>query len=282
LCNKWALGKPCAKGKIMRIPLLVSLALLSALLIGCGGSSGIPSPVNPTPAYPNLAGNWTVTADSTVTGAQYELGGYMTNTGASVTATFYVYPFAESNCYPSEEAIPFTGTVTTSGAISLTSGSVANQTITMAGSISGGSSFTATYEIAGGCAAGDAGLVLARAEPSYTGDYTGTLQSLSGSDVNVSVNMVQSGPNADGEYSVSGTAQFSGTSCFTTGTITSSTIFGEYVQFAMSMDNGGAGEFTGAMVPFPGSIMISGEFQVTAGSCAGNSFGVTISTALST
>jgi len=266
----------------MRIPLLVSLALLSALLIGCGGSSGTTTPVVPSSPYPNLAGNWTLTADSNVTGAQYQLGGYMTNTGASVTATFHVYPFAESNCYPSEEEIPFTGTVTTSGAISLTSGSVANQTITMAGSISGGSSFTATYEIAGGCAAGDAGLVLASAEPSYTGDYTGTLQPLSGSDVNVSVNMVQSGPNAGGEYSVSGTAQFSGTSCFTTGTITSSTIFGEYVQFAMSTDNGGAGEFIGAAINIPGSTTIGGEFQVTAGSCAGNGYGVSIGNTSST
>jgi hypothetical protein len=251
-------------------PLLLTPSLALILLAGCGGQSGIGTSVTPPETYPNLSGNWTVVADSNLTSTAYLLGGYMTNSDASVTATLQVFP-DESDCFQRGGPITFTGKITTTGAISLTSSPVASQTISLAGTVLGNGLLTGTYKVAGGCAAGDNGGVFGESVPSYTGTYNGTFQPDSGSAINVSLALTQSGPFANGEFNVSGTAAFSGSSCFTKGTITSSTVLGEFVQVAMSTDNGGAVQFTALAVATPQVIEIEGPYQVTAGPCAGTS-----------
>jgi len=249
---------------------LLSLALLLAPVAGCGGSSSGTTPVNPPQTYPTLSGNWTVSATSNLTGATYLLGGSITDSGATVTATLQALP-DESGCLPTGQPIPFTGSVTTSGAISLTSAVVASQTISISGSTLGSGLITGTYRIAGGCAAGDSGTIEALVEPSFTGTYTGTMQPTSGTSVDVSATIVQAGPNADGEFGVTGTVEFSGSSCFTSGTITSSTVLGEYIQATMSTDKGGSVQITALGIAVPQVTEIEGAYQVTAGPCAGAS-----------
>jgi len=245
--------------------------VLPVILAGCGGSSGTSTPSGISPrTYPTLAGNWTVSAASNLTGATYLLGGSMTNSGATVTATLQVLP-DESGCLPTGEPIPFTGSMTTRGAISLTSAVVASQTISISGSTLGSGLITGTYKIAGGCAAGDSGTIEALVDPSFTGTYAGTMQPTSGASVDVSAAIVQAGPNADGEFSVTGTAEFSGSPCFTSGTITSSTVLGEYIQITMSTDKGGAVQFTALGIALPQVTEIEGAYQITAGPCAGAS-----------
>ena len=255
---------------------LVALPAFASLLIGCGGSSGGITRVNPPPSYPNLSGNWSVLASSNVTGAIYVLGGYMTNTDSSVTATLHVSPLG-SGCYQADEEIPFTGTITTGGSISLTSTAVANQTISVTGSTLGGSVLNGTYKIADGCAAGDNGAVTGLIEPSFTGTYTGNLQPASGAAIAMNATLTQSGPSADGEYNLAGSAQFSGSPCFTTGTITSSTVFGESVQVTIGTEQGSVVQFTAIAIATPSAITMEGEYQVTAGSCSGAAGIVTLS-----
>jgi len=254
---------------------LVALPAFASLFIGCGGSSGAIAPINPQEPKPLLSGNWTIVVTSNLTNAAYNLGGYLSNTNGSLAATLHVVP-GESGCFGSAEAILFTGTVTTSGAISLTSAAVANQVISVTGSTPGGGLLTGSYKIAGGCAAGDSGTVYGLVEPSFAGTYTGTLQFASGTTIGVNATLAQSGPNAEGEYSLSGTVQFSGSPCFTTGTITSSTVFGEYLQVTLNTDQAGVVQFTGIGVAVPSSTTIAGTFLVTAGSCAGTSGTVTL------
>ncbi len=250
------------------LPCLAGLPIV--LVAGCGGSVGTITGNSNQETNPLPSGNWTVAATSNVTDATYVLGGSMSNSNGSITATLHLVP-GESGCLPSGQEISFTGTVTASGVISLTSAPFDNQTISVAANTPGGGLLTGTYKIAGGCAAGDNGGVLGWVEPSYTGTYAGTFQPASGNPVGVSMNIVQSVGNSDGEYNLTGSAQFTGSPCFTTGTITSSTVFGEYVQVTLSTDNGGSVQFTGIAVAVPQVVTFSGAYQITAGSCAGNS-----------
>jgi hypothetical protein len=264
----------CTEGDTMR-RFASALLVLPAILAGCGGSSGPIASGNPVATYPTLTGNWTVLATSNLTGATYLLGGSIANSEASVSATLQVLPF-ESGCLPTGEPITFTGAITSGGAISLASAAVANQTISISGSSLFGNTINGNYKITGGCAAGDSGTVLGAIIPSYAGAYTGTIQPYSGTQIGASMSLVQSGPSAGGEFNVSGTATFSGSSCFTTGTITSSVVLGEYIQITMSTDKGGTVQLTG-LGTGPQVMTIVGTYQVTAGPCAGTVGSVSIS-----
>jgi len=252
------------------------LTLLLTVVSGCGGSSG-GTIGGGSQTYPTLTGNWMAASDSSLTNSIYELGGYMTNTGGSVTATLHAVPFL-SSCFPSTDEIPFTGTVTTTGSISMTSTEVASQVISVTGTTVNGSLLSGSYKITGGCAGGDSGSLIGLVEPSYSGAYSGTFQTGAPSPVSVSVTMIQSGPDADGTYSLSGTVNFSGTSCFTTGTITSSTAYGGFIQFTVNTDQDGVLQFTGFSAATPQAITIEALYQVTAGLCSGETGDGSLST----
>jgi hypothetical protein len=204
-----------------------------------------------------------------VTGTTYDMGGYLTNTNGAVTGTLHTIEQG-ANCYQIDQAIPITGTITTDGTVSLTSAAVANQIFSVRGDVLGGV-LDGTYAISGGCAAGESGTVIGELMPSLTGTYTGTFYPASGAFTGATITVTQSGPNADGEFSLPGTASFSGSPCFTTGTVTSSTVFGEYIQVTIGTDKGGVVQFTGlAAAVGSDDIFIDGSYAVTAGTCAGD------------
>jgi len=80
---------------------------------------------------------------------------------------------------------------------------------------SGGDSAQGTYTISGGCAAGSSGPITGR-RVNYTGAWTGMMGSF---PLQLDMLMATT-PDADGNFVVSGTATFSGTSCFANATIT--------------------------------------------------------------
>lgn len=245
-------------------------APLLSLICACGRTSGTPPGISPT-SYPSLNGNWMVLAGSSVTDTIYGLGGSITSADGSVTATLHVIPPSASSCYQSGQEIPFTGTVTGTGAIALTSGAVGGQTISITGITANGSLLSGTFKIAGGCAGGDSGNVTGLTEPSYSGEYTGALQTGAPNPVGVTATLTQADANADGEFGISGTALFSGSPCFTTGTITSGVAYGNYIQVTMETDKSSTVQLTGLSIAEPQVITISGIYQVTSGPCAGDS-----------
>src|ERR1700757_2276767 len=136
------------------------------LLAGCGSSVSIP----PAPVYPNITGNWSITAVSSVTNQPVQIGGYLTNNGTSITGTVHLIG---SSCFNISTDVAVTGTITTGGAISITSAAVASQSIKASGPITSGK-LSGTYTITGGCANGDKGTLNGFITPSFSGSYTGT------------------------------------------------------------------------------------------------------------
>jgi hypothetical protein len=134
---------------------------------------------------------------------------------------------------------------------------------------------TGSYSVAGGCANGDKGTVVGETVPSYTNTYSGTFVSVSKVSVPVSMTITQSGPNSDGFYQVTGSGTFTGSTCFSTGTIASSEILGDYMDVTLTTNNGGSVEFIGEVSDTAGAI--AGGYTVTAGTCAGSSGTGTIS-----
>ncbi len=242
------------------------LFLIALLAPGCGGKSGGTGSTTSTPTYPSITGNWSLAASSQVTSQTFLMGGYLTNTDGTVSGTLHIL---NSPCYSLTEDVPFTGTITTAGAFSATSTQIASQTITVSGTISGSTLSSGTYSITGGCANGDKGTVTGYIVPPFTNTYTGTF--VSGlTSVGVSVTTSQSGPTSDGIYQVTGSATFTGSPCFSSGTITASEIAGGYMEVTISTPNGGTLEFAGEITNSSGKT-ITVTYEVTAGTCAGNS-----------
>lgn len=235
---------------------------------GCGGTgsatSGKATP--PPPQYPSITGNWSLAANSQVFSQSTLIGGFITNAGGSVSGTLH---FLNSPCYSLPTDVPFSGSITTGGAISVTSSQVARQIVAVSGKITEGTLSSGTYTITGGCGNGDKGTVTGYIVPAFTNTYTGTFVSGSTS-IGVTVTTTQSSPTSDGIYQVSGSATFAGSPCFSSGTITSSAIAGGYMDVVITASNGGVVEFIGEITDSTGKT-ITGSYDVTAGVCAGNS-----------
>lgn len=259
----------------------------AALVCGCGsGSSGTtsstaPPPTPPTQSFtPALNGNWALHLTSG-SGAVNDGGGNFTTAGSKVSGTVFLEP---SSCFVTLvngfgqlDSIAVAGTVTSSGALTLTSSPVQGvEVLTIKGTVSSSGLNAATYSVAGGCDAGDGGTVSGWAAPPLDGTYTGNFISKSGITNGVSVTITQSSqPGSNGMYSASGSATFA-SSCFSTGTFSptdagdpAQLVFGDFVQVEIET-NGGASVIFQGTVDSTGRT-ITGTYQVLGGLCAGDS-----------
>jgi hypothetical protein len=182
-------------------------------------------------------------------------------------------------CTSSTVSLPITGTLTPDGNISFTGTSSGGLTLTIIGTYAfelprvPGISYplNGTYSITDSCVSNQSGSMMGLAaialEP---GTYTGTFQSSSGNTFGVSMPLAQSGPDADGEYSVApGMATITGSPCFSTGTITSSNVFGGYVDVTVNLNNNGTLEIMGSHpAGVPGPYIPKESYRVTGGTCA--------------
>jgi len=244
------------------------LAFSIVFACGCGGSAAGTVPVNPPATYLNLLGNWNfLFSPSNTLEASFVVGGYLTNSNGAVTGTLHVYG---SSCYPVTQDIPVTGTLTTAREISLTSGAVSGQTLSMSGTAAD-NAIAGSYAITGGCAAENGGSIAGTVVPPFTDTYSGIFGSVSGVSIGFSVTTTQSGPYSDGEYNVTGSATFTGSPCFSSGTIASSTIFGDYIDVTIDANNNGVMQFSGLADVYGASgTAINGTYRVTGGTCAGD------------
>jgi hypothetical protein len=247
-------------------PLLV---LVSLIISGCGGSTQTPSSPSGT-----LTGNWEIGLfpnNSSQTAP--EIGGYITNTNNAVSGTLLMQGLT---CTSSIVTLPISGTITPEGNISFAGTSSEGLTLSAAGVIEYPPSpvpgiwypLSGAYTLSG-CAGSQSGSIEGLSEAVLrAGTYTGTFQSASGNSFGVSMPIVQSGPDADGEYTLtSGTVAFTGSQCFSTGTITSSNVFGGNVDVTVSLNNNGTLEITGAHAPLPTFIIPVISYRVTGGTC---------------
>lgn len=195
-----------------------SLAL-SIVLAGCSGDGKTSRP----PSYPNVNGNWGITASSSVyQGAITPVGVQLTENNGSVSGIAHLV----SACYAITDTVPLTGSEDSSGNLTLTSSAVNNQVLSITGNVSSASSLTGgTYSIAGGCGANDKGTVAGGMVSSISGTYTGTLKSLANNaSYPISAALTQSTTvDTNGFEHLAGTATFTGSSCFTAPTIATPT-----------------------------------------------------------
>lgn len=250
----------------MRKLVSIALASLAVVLSGCGGSGGGTTATNPPPSYPTITGNWALTATSQVTKLNYQMGAYITNTNGSVSGTLHLL---NSGCFTPTEDIPISGTISSAGTVSATSSAVSSQVVAISGTVASGTLSVGKYSITGGCGNGDNGTVTGFIAPSYSNTYSGTFLSVSKISISTTITTSQSGPDADGLYHLSGTATFSGSPCFVSGTITDSMVTGAYMAVTITANDGSSVVFGGYITDSTGET-ISGDYQVTGGKCSGD------------
>lgn len=218
-----------------------------------------------------LDGNWYVEAVSTVfQGETLGLVGWIG--GSASQGVSGVMHMSGSDCFNFATDVPFTGQLTGT-TLHATSSSISGQVITVDATIIGsGTSLTlsGSYSTSGGCAGGDKGTVSGYRSPEATGSWTGTAVSSSGQQSQVTASIVQSSTDSHGYYSVSGSAQFTNSPCFTNLVFSNADSLGAgpiiiadlhasgstypYVEVMLFMD--------------PGGKALSGAYAVYGGQCS--------------
>jgi hypothetical protein len=212
----------------------------------------------------DTSGNWQFSTTSMAGMSALSIAGSINQSVSEVSGAVHVNG---SNCFDQLTTIGLTGTLTGTK-ISLTSTSVQGQVITFTGDITD-ATFTGTFAIEGGCAAGDQGNVTGVKIPSITSQLSGTFTASGKETLPVTAQLTQSSASSDGSFGITGTVTF-GPSCFSNGTITSgafpsgSFIMGTSVTLEIETDNGTL-TFHGTAKQATGEI--SGDYMVSNSTC---------------
>ena len=272
---------------------VTSLLLIAFLFptLDCGSDNPLlpPSSFSPLPpATLTVAGNWEINAQAVDSSGHslssagfWELFGTLDITGSQVEGLLHQL---SSLCYLSTDAISISGTISSgNNSVSLTSSSLAGQTLTIAGLISPDRKrlVNATYAINGGCGNGEHGTMTGFLVPSFTNTYTGTFTSFPGGKAtSVTVSLAQS-PTPDPFIFfpvTSATATFANNTCFSSGELSSQggLVFGNHVGVSLSTNDGGELSLS-ATVADPSDNSITGTYRVLSGTCS-NEFGFVLLT----
>jgi len=260
--------------KIIPGRLLVLLPLLCVAIAGCSGGSS-PSPSGPT--LPFSSGLYQIVAtSSTNPTAGFTLAGSLMQSGNSVSGVMHI---TMPGCFAFNTDIPVSGTLGTnqSGdftvdlALTLPSGQkLSFSTIHPGGHLS---QLSGTYSLTGaGCAAPDQGSAGASIL-SVTGvNWVGTLTSNGGPVSHITLNLTQTGPDAHGFFSATGTGTVTGGTCFGAASVDPATVvIGAGSQLVMDNSQAGTtGTLTmqGIFSPLPfGGATFSGIYTSTQGAC---------------
>lgn len=284
-------ARPTRRARLA-LGLTALVSLVAPALIGCGGNVVVPVGTNPgTPVanYKYLTGNWVITATSTAGTSPFStLMGFINEESQEpgtydlTTAALQVTPSA-SSCYDSAIIVPFNG-ATEGTAIKLGSLSDNGQYITIAATKnSTATAFTGTYTISGGCAKGDAGTLAGTQYTALTGTYaaTGLTSAIPGSTGSQGISLALSQyvqGTGSGTFLVSGTATFTGSACFTSGTMaaTAGYVLGNTAVLTFTTNGASTPDaiLTGTFDVAADTLTLN-SFQVTGGSCAGTSTATT-------
>jgi len=247
--------------------LFAASTLLCTLLTGCGGGNSSNS--NPS-AFSIQAGNWNVNASSTFApGNNFIVGGNLTQSGSSISGVMHIN---NSPCFILASDVPVSGSIS-GQTVTLSSAASVGPVVTVSANATSATAMTGTYTVAGTCADGDKGTISANLVPSITGSWHGTFTSqvTPGTTINATANLTQSPtPNADGFFPVTGTVTFTGSPCFTSGTIVQSIAAGSVIGLEITTnDQPTPGEVVFAAIidsPATGTAA-TGSYEIAAGSC---------------
>jgi hypothetical protein len=252
---------------------------VAAGLSGCSGNSGGKpgggGSTNPGANYIYLTGNWEIQATSTAGTAPFtSLAGFINEQGQNpgvddlTTAALQVQP---SGCYVNATTVPLQGS-TQGNDLSLLSFPVNGQTMTIKGTKDATAThFTGSYAIAGGCADGATGTLAGTQYAALSGTYSGAVTGDAAQTLQLSVTQFTQG-TGDGVFLVSGSAVFSGFSCFTKGTLASEdgAVIGSAVKLTFATnDSGGAQAVLTGTIDSAADTLTLSSIAVTGGSCPG-------------
>lgn len=206
----------------LRVALCAGISLSTLILAGCSGdgtTTGTPT------ATPMAKGNWQISSASAAAAPLPAVSGeFATTTQGAIVGT--VHSQALTSCISPKTSFQLTGTAGAKNAVSLT-GPLAGGTMTLTGTLSDdGKSLTdAAYSVSGGsCALTAKVQATALVFQPITGNYSGTFSDADGQAVTISAALTQSpSSDADGNFTLSGTATLPSNPCFPTSVPTSNT-----------------------------------------------------------
>lgn len=258
----------------MRALNIAIIGALARIVCGCGGGS---SSSGSSPAFSIQSGNWNISAVSSAgPGSNFSAGGNLSQSGSNISGILH---FVGSPCLDFLTDVPVSGSVS-GQKVTLTSPVITGEVVTVNASGSA-TALSGTYTLTASgpsCGASDQGTFTATVVPSVSGTWHGAFSSSvnPGTNINVSANITQSAaPDAHGFFPITGTLTFSGSSCFTAGTVVSgplaSNIAGSTLNLFISTNDQPSPGLTSfdatADVPATASAM-TGNYLVIQGNCS--------------
>jgi len=254
--------------------------LVLAIFSGCGGGNN-----NDQSAAPFLVSGAYVISDLSITGFALEGAGSLTQSGSTVSGVFH---FSIPGCLNADTDVPLNGSISRDLTLSLSSQPINGVTIRLSlqgveAFLPNSSLFTnlkGSYLVASPCGNGS-GTALVDFVHDFAGKWV--LDSTpSELDTGSLVLSAPTGPDAHGQFNYTGTATFTGTPCFTSGTITGQQL-GTKLSLQITTNDSPTPGMTSIQgsdgfakqVPGVGSFLfaapILGTFTTSAGNCAGAS-----------
>jgi|GEM_PF-4886925 len=232
--------------------------------------------------------------NSTTTPASLlDFGGNLTTSGNVVSGTLFVITRAEDGsgrtstpCFDLLRPVAFSGTVDSSGALKLVSAALANQIVTITGTVSADNElFNGSYTVAAAdssqpaCGGGDSGSTRGNLMEPLHGIYTGTLTPSGGASLPATLQIDESTtPDAFASLHLTGTLSVPGWSCMTQGTIVtagdgtidpSTFIEGGFAILSVAGSSGGSTLDANVILAPSGDSVSFPLFVINDGPCAG-------------
>jgi hypothetical protein len=267
----------------VRSGLTSALVLTTLAMSGCGTDRFLLSNGTGPAAEGSTSGNWDFVLNPSHGGNAGETASGSIDQG---TTTFADGQFTtavlivNASCFTTTPVVPLQGFVSTSGTtLSLDSFIVNGQFLSLTTAVSnGGSNLQGSYTVSGGCADGEKGSIQGTRISTVVGNYGGALSGAGTRSVQASLNQ-STQPNGDGNFLLSGSANFTGFACFKSGSVVTSgsgVVSGSSLHATFITD-----EAAGSSVLFTGKIATSAKqiavtYRVSGGACAGQSGSGTI------
>ncbi len=241
--------------RLLRAALCASLSVPILLSTGCSGDSTVTA--NPN-AIPLAKGNWQINSAASAAVKLPVFSGEFTTQAGTITGILHTQ--SGTACISPAASFELTGSADDKNLVTL-AGPVAGGTLTLTGTLAadGRSLSTATYNVASG-ACGFAAKVEATAQAftPITGNYAGTFADTDGQVAQVTANFSQSTtPDANGNFTLAGTATVSNNPCFPSAVpVTSTQVTGGTFTFTYAA-TGNSVTATGTFSPDANTLTVA-------------------------
>ncbi len=193
---------------------LCALVSLPILLAGCSGGATLTGNSGATPL---AKGNWQISSSAAAAAHLPVLSGEFNTQAGAITGTLHSQ--SANACIAPQTSFTVSGAADAKDAVTLT-GPLAGGTLTLTGTLAAdGRSLTdASYNVAGGaCAFAQPASAIAQNFAPITGNYVGNFADADGQLAQVTANFSQSTtPDANGNFTLAGTATVPSNPCFPT------------------------------------------------------------------